>query len=192
MSYLTVQQIRERFERARRQSNTHTFSASTVLNENRQITDSTKLYDIFLSHSSDDNEFVAGIKLILEDCGFSVYVDWNDPSLNSNIVTPKTAAILRERMSHCRSLVYAFSNHAKSSRWMPWELGYFDGLKQSMVAVLPIAEDAGKSIQGSEYIGLYYMIDITSDSRQLWVNDNSKYVSLKHWLTGTKPYSHTS
>ena len=93
MSYITVQQIRERFEQARRQSNVRTFSASTVLNEGRQISDSTKTFDIFLSHSSDDNEFVAGIKLILEDFGFTVYVDWNDPALNSNRVTPTTAAI---------------------------------------------------------------------------------------------------
>ena len=66
MAYITVQQIRERFEQARRLSNVRTFSASTVLNEGRQILDSTRTFDIFLSHSSDDNEFVAGIKLFLK------------------------------------------------------------------------------------------------------------------------------
>ena len=48
MSYITVQQIRERFEQARRQSNVRTFSASTVLNEGRQISDSTKTFDIII------------------------------------------------------------------------------------------------------------------------------------------------
>ena len=195
MSYITVQQIRERFEQARRQSNVRTFSASTVLNEGRQISDSTKTFDIFLSHSSDDNEFVAGIKLILEDFGFTVYVDWNDPALNPNRVTQKTAAILRERMSHCRSLVYAYSGNAQNSRWMPWELGYFDGLKSSMVAVLPISRDASKSIQGSEYVGLYYAIDIDTISntnrKALWVNNGlEEYVNFKDWLKGIKPYRH--
>lgn len=195
MSYITVQQIRERFEQARRQSNVRTFSASTVLNEGRHISDSTKTFDIFLSHSSDDNEFVAGIKLILEDFGFTVYVDWNDPALNPNRVTPMTAAILRERMSHCRSLVYAYSGNAQNSRWMPWELGYFDGLKSSMVAVLPISGDASKSIQGSEYVGLYYAIDIDTISntnrKALWVNNGlDEYVNFKDWLKGIKPYRH--
>ena len=195
MSYITVQQIRERFEQARRQSNVRTFSASTVLNEGRQISDSTKTFDIFLSHSSDDNEFVAGIKLILEDFGFTVYVDWNDLALNPNRVTQKTAAILRERMSHCRSLVYAYSGNAQNSRWMPWELGYFDGLKSSMVAVLPISRDANKSIQGSEYVGLYYAIGIDTISntnrKALWVNNGlEKYVNFNDWLKGIKPYRH--
>lgn len=195
MSYITVQQIRERFEQARRQSNVRTFSASTVLNEGRQISDSTKTFDIFLSHSSDDNEFVAGIKLILEDFGFTVYVDWNDLALNPNRVTQKTAAILRERMSHCRSLVYAYSGNAQNSRWMPWELGYFDGLKSSMVAVLPISRDANKSIQGSEYVGLYYAIDIDTISntnrKALWVNNGlEEYVNFNDWLKGIKPYKH--
>ena len=195
MSYITVQQIRERFEQARRQSNVRTFSASTVLNEGRQISDSTKTFDIFLSHSSDDNEFVAGIKLILEDFGFTVYVDWNDPALNPNRVTPTTAAKLRERMSHCRSLVYAYSGNAQNSRWMPWELGYFDGLKSSMVAVLPISRDASKSIQGSEYVGLYYEIDIETISntnrKALWVNNGlEEYVNFNDWLKGVKPYRH--
>ena len=36
----------------------------------------TKIYDIFLSHSSSDAEIVAGLKLEIEDLGFSVYVDW--------------------------------------------------------------------------------------------------------------------
>ena len=30
-----------------------------------------------------------------------------------------------ERMNQCRSLIYAFSENAAKSKWMPWELGYF-------------------------------------------------------------------
>lgn len=194
MNYITEQQIRDRYEKARRQSNTKYFSASTVLNEGKQISDSFNTFDIFLSHSSDDKVFVAGIKLILEDFGFSVYVDWNDTALDPNHVTSQTAAVLRERMSHCRSLVYAYSANAKNSRWMPWELGYFDGLKKSMVAVLPISRDGEKSFRGSEYVGLYYEIDIAKEKESmkddLWVNDGSNYISLSEWLKGDKPYKH--
>lgn len=194
MNFITEQQIRERFKQARRQSKVRSFSASTVLNEGRQITDSTKSFDIFLSHSSNDKEFVAGIKLFLQDFGFTVYVDWNDPELDPNNVTPETADILRERMSHCKSLIYAYSDNAKNSRWMPWELGYFDGLKNSMVAVLPILSDFRKSIQGSEYVGLYYVIDFAKINgayqKSLLVNDGTKYVKLSDWLKGDKPHYH--
>ena len=194
MAYITVQQIRERFEQARRQSNVRTFSASTVLNEGRQISDSTKTFDIFLSHSSDDNEFVAGIKLILEDFGFTVYVDWNDPALNPNRVTPTTAEVLRKRMAQCRSLIYAFSENASNSKWMPWELGYFDALKNSRVAVLPIQQDAYKAYSGSEFVGLYYVIQKDNikgkNEEALWVYDNEKYVFFDSWLNGSNPIKH--
>ena len=36
MTFITEQQIRERFQQARRQSNVRSFSASTVLNVNHQ------------------------------------------------------------------------------------------------------------------------------------------------------------
>lgn len=139
MALFTEQQIRNRYlkEENSRRVTTRYFSARTVLNEGR-ISDSTKQYDIFLSHSSKDETLIAGLKLMLEDLGYSVYVDWNDSALDPNNVTPETAKILRERMAQCRSLIYAFSENASNSKWMPWELGYFDGLKNSRVAVLPI------------------------------------------------------
>ena len=99
MALFTEQQIRARFESEKRSRNSRGyryFSATEALNEGR-ITDSTQLYDIFLSHSSLDNELIAGLKLILEDMGLKVYVDWNDKQLAPNNVTPETAAVLRER-----------------------------------------------------------------------------------------------
>lgn len=103
MALFTEQQIRTRFENEKRSRNSRGyryFSATEALNEGR-ITDSTQLYDIFLSHSSLDNELIAGLKLILEDMGLKVYVDWNDKQLDPNNVTPETAAVLRERMKQC-------------------------------------------------------------------------------------------
>ena len=110
MALFTEQQIRARFESEKRSRNSRGyryFSATEALNEGR-ITDSTQLYDIFLSHSSLDNELIAGLKLILEDMGLKVYVDWNDKRLDPNHVTPETAVVLRERMKQCKSLLYAF------------------------------------------------------------------------------------
>lgn len=195
MAYITEQLIRKRFayERQIRQSNTRYFSATDIITEGRQIGDSVMTYDIFLSHSSNDNELIAGLKLLLQDMGYSIYVDWNDSVLNPNHVTPKTADVLRKRMAQCRSLIYAFSENASNSKWMPWELGYFDALKNSRVAVLPIRQDAYKVYSGSEYVGLYYHVQV--DKTQggidaIWVHNGEKYVNYKNWINGQEPYTH--
>lgn len=197
MALFTEQQIRARFESEKLSRNSRGyryFSATEALNEGR-ITDSTQLYDIFLSHSSLDNELIAGLKLILEDMGLKVYVDWNDKQLDPNNVTPETAAVLRERMKQCKSLLYAFSENASKSKWMPWELGYFDALKNSRVAVLPISKTDKYSYKGSEFVGIYYFIQIDkmsgTDKDAVWVHNGDDYVIFDKWLKGQEPYNHT-
>lgn len=197
MALFTEQQIRARFEREKRMRNSRGyryFSATEALNEGR-ITDSTNLYDIFLSHSSKDKELIAGLKYMLEDLGYKVYVDWNDDALDPNDVSPETAKVLRERMKQCKSLVYAFSENASNSKWMPWELGYFDALKNSRVAVLPISQTAKKAYKGSEFVGFYYVVQIAqiqnSNDNALWIHNGNDYVNFKFWLNDNKePYRH--
>ena len=165
---------------------------SRSINEQRLFSAQEKIYDIFLSHSSNDAEIVAGLKLELEDLGLSVYIDWiEDPLLSRANVTKETALVLQERMKKCKSLVYAFSENASNSKWMPWELGYFDALKGT-VAVLPISRTSKTSFQGSEYLGIYYYVQIDTisgtDKTALWVYETAtKYVIFNSWLTGTKP-----
>lgn len=170
--------------------------AKTILNEsiNKQRTFSatTKTYDIFLSHSSSDAGLVAGLKLELEDLGYSVYVDWiEDPKLSRANVTKETALFLQARMKQCKALLYAFSENATNSKWMPWELGYFDGIKGT-VAVLPISRTSKTSFQGSEYLGVYFYIQIDTisgtNNLALWVHETStKYILFNNWITGTQP-----
>jgi len=198
MALFTEQQIRARFESEKRSRNSRGyryFTATEALNEGR-ITDSTQFYDIFLSHTSLDNELIAGLKLILEDMGLKVYVDWNDKQLDPNNVTPETAAVLRERMKQCKSLLYAFSENASKSKWMPWELGYFDALKNSRVAVLPISKTDKYSYKGSEFVGLYYFIQFDkisgTNKDAIWVYDGvDKYVIFDSWLKGYNPFMHS-
>ena len=195
MSLFTEEKIRARFEQEKKAQyrSTQYFSAKQVLNEGR-VTDSSKQYDIFLSHSSKDMELIAGLKLILTDLGFSVYVDWNDNELDPNNVTPHTAEVLRERMKCCKSLIYAFSEGAANSKWMPWELGYFDALKNSRVAVLPISKLPKFSYKGSEFVGVYYFIQVDkisgSDKTAIWVHNGDEYIIFGSWLEGKEPYKH--
>lgn len=190
MAYFTEVEIKDRLQK---EIDTRNFSAAQILNESRRVQDSQDSFDIFLSHSSKDNELIIGLKLILQDIGYSVYVDWNDPTLDPDHVTPKTAEVLRKRMSQCKSLIYAFSVNASISKWMPWELGYFDALRNSRVAVLPIRNDAYKAFIGSEFIGLYFQVkvaDTRGGQKAIWVHNGDDYVNYMYWLSGKQPYKH--
>src|SRR3954462_7155871 len=84
-------------------------------------------YDIFLSQAHEDAEVVAGVKVLLEREGVTVYVDWiEDPQADRSKVNRGTADLLRERMRRCRFLLFVSTKASPSSKWMPWELGYFD------------------------------------------------------------------
>ena len=170
--------------------------AKTILtesiNQQRKFSATTTTSDIFLSHSSSDAGLVAGLKLELEDLGYSVYVDWiEDPKLSRENVTKDTALVLQARMKQCKALLYAFSENATNSKWMPWELGYFDG-KKGIVAVLPISRTSKSSFQGSEYLGIYFYIQINTisgtNNLALWVHETSTiYTLFNNWIEGSQP-----
>jgi hypothetical protein len=118
-------------------------------------------FDIFLSHSFRDARVILGIRDWLKSQNLRVYVDWiDDPEMDRSAVSRATAARLREQMLHSRSLLYATSRAAKTSRWMPWELGYFDGIKGSeRVSIMPLESSSGNEFIGEEYLGLYKQIE---------------------------------
>lgn len=203
MGLITEQQLINRFESSLQKGWTNeTYSslitkASAFLKESereqKMFSAIPKTYDIFLSHSSSDARLVAGLKLELEDRGYSVYIDWiNDHQLDRTNVTKDNANTLRMRMTQCKSLLYAFSPNASTSTWMPWELGYFDGMK-GLVAVAPIARSSSNSFTGNEYLGLYPYLDSASQDqgseKKMWINEDSNtYVLFSEWLQGKKPF----
>ena len=102
-------------------------------------------FDVFLSHSTHDAELVLGVVAILKKHGLSVYVDWIvDRQLYRSKVSTETAEVLRTRMRQSKSMVYIHSQNSGGSKWMPWELGYFDGFR-SAVAILPIVKSSADS-----------------------------------------------
>ena len=145
-----------------------TKSASSILVEETQRFRLNHRFNIFLSHSYNDAQLhrdrLLGTKALLEQFGYSVYVDWIiDQQLNREKVNPNTARILRMRMSHSRCLLFATSKNSHNSRWMPWELGFKDGNtgssgKLGAVAILPLVQDAGTySFRGQEYLSLIHI-----------------------------------
>lgn len=145
MALLTESRVRTA---ARQATATVQKSARQVLAEAAKTAD--EKFDIFLSHSVKDAEIVLGTGLILEDLGFSVYVDWIvDPELKRDQVTPANAALLRRRMRQCDSLLYLKTDNSADSKWMPWELGFFDALK-GRVGILPVAQTPQDEFEGNE------------------------------------------
>ncbi len=118
-------------------------------------------FDVFLSHSVRDARVVLGLRSLLQARGLTVYVDWiDDPELDRTHVSAATAARLRQRMDQCRTLVYAVSRAAQTSRWMPWELGYFDGGRgQDRISLFPIEDHSGRQFEGQEYLELYKVVE---------------------------------
>lgn len=158
--------------------------------------DSNKKYDIFLSHSYKDKKAVAGLlDLLSKKYNYTIYVDWiEDKALNRECVNRKTAQRLRERMRNCRCLLYATSDNATYSKWMPWEVGLMDGIN-GKVAICPFVSASDPSFNGQEYLNIYPTLDekyIQNTMKKcLWINDkNGEYVKFDSWLNDATPYNH--
>lgn len=161
MRYFTIQEAR----RAASSSLSNFQTADRLLKEGAREYWSGKNYDIFLSHSFSDSELVLGVKKSLEQEGYTVYVDWiDDAQLDRSNVTKETAQHIKNRMHSCKSLVYATSKNSAQSKWMPWELGYFDGHKPRRVSILPLLERETDEFKGQEYLSLYPVLGKSGSS----------------------------
>jgi len=187
MTIFSEQSVRDRAKKEMRRPTYLYKSESQVLNESVSSFNKYKSYDIFLSHSSRDAEVILGMKGILEDLGYSVYVDWvDDPQLDRSKVDKNTASKLRERMNSSKSLFYVTTENATGSKWMPWECGYFDGFREK-VAIVPIQKyPYSNEYNGQEYLGLYpYCIkqNNKSGNPRLWIhNDKNEYLVYDTWV----------
>jgi len=153
----------------------------------------TKKFDIFLSHSFRDKAIIWSLKREFERIGYSTYVDWiEDYGLDRSNVNKATAEHIRNRMKNCELLFFATSSNSSSSKWMPWECGFFDGFK-GKVAICPITKMSGDSFQGTEYLSLYNNVQYAktekTQSDEIWIHETpTKYVTARGWIKGTNPY----
>lgn len=169
-----------------------TIQKSATLEGRAMTHDSAPAFDIFLSHSFNDKELVDGIRMSLEDMGFSVYVDWvHDKELSRDKVTPETAQVLRSRMEMSKCLFFATTASSGGSKWMPWELGYMDGMN-GRAAILPVAQKVTHAYAGQEYLGVYPYVQRDpakgAPRQRLWIHRSpSNYILFEDWLKGQGP-----
>jgi len=186
MALFTESAVRERARTEVRKSGMVKKAAQLIVEASASYAPS-KTYDIFLSHSIRDADLILGMKGIFEDLGYAVYVDWiEDLQLDRTKVTTTTAEKLRQRMNSSKSLFFVTTSNADSSRWMPWECGFFDGKKEK-VAIVPIKEtSANNSYFGQEYLGLYpYVVQQQNNLNKeiLWVRkSNTTYLDYDTWV----------
>jgi hypothetical protein len=186
MPYLNENDVRRRAAAAERSLQK---SAGDILLE--ETTQFEATFDVFLSHSSAEPEWILlGVKKTLELYELSVYVDqFNDSQLSPENVTRDTAETLRHRMRNSKSLLYVHSQYSKRSRWMPWELGFFDGLK-GKVGILPVAGDHYGGFENEEYLNLYPYITLSpargSTEVLLWIKDSADTYARFDWWVENK------
>lgn len=117
-------------------------------------------YDIFLSHSSLDRTRVEEASDELKGIGYRVFLDFDAlPAVKPDEVTAATANALRDAMRRCTSLLYLISAHATHSRWMPWELGFFDGVC-GRVFIYPLDGRAAAHARGQEFLRIYPIVPL--------------------------------
>ena len=123
-----------------------------------------KVFDIFLSYNIANQEAIVAIYHVLCSKGLSVYLDCIvDPELKRSDTSKSTAQLLRTRLEHSRSLLYAQSPDAAHSNWMPWELGVVDG-RTGKCFVMPVTKDAKPVTPKREYLSIYPYVKPGTDN----------------------------
>lgn len=156
-------------------------SPRSILLDSGNESPESRNYDIFLSHSIRDCELMLGMREILQDLGYSVYVDWfDDPAIDKTKFNVATANQLRTRMSRSKSLLYVTTENMDDSKWMSWECGFFDGLKEK-VAIVPIKTADLASFTGKELLSLYPWCMKAGGALNIY-KDARTFISFDNWL----------
>ena len=150
-------------------------SETRILNENYMVFSKKESYDLFISHSFLDKKLILTLIDLFNNAGYSVYVDWiDDKNLDRNNVSPKTANVIKNRISNCKGLSYIATRNIVNSKWCPWELGLADGMLNGKSCILPVMEESS-TFKGLEYLGLYPYIEYEKISGkstyEFWVID---------------------
>lgn len=145
-------------------------------------------YQVFISHSSRDVEFIKKLKFFLRHSkgGIGAYVDWQDPDMQHE-TNARTAADLKDRIRKARKVIYVVTNDSLKSVWCGWEIGFADcdkGVKD--VAILAIKPNNGRW-KKHEYLQQYPWIYYDTEEHLFMVaKPSGDRVRLYEWLNDIK------
>lgn len=141
-------------------------------------------YDVFISHSSHDVEFIRKVLLFLKNSKNveKPYVDWQDPEL-SHETNAQTAIVLKSRIENAKKVIYVVTSESLKSSWCSWEIGFADCSKGvEDIAILAIKPNNGRW-KNYEYL-LQYPWILYDQSEHLFMvtMPNGKRLSMYEWL----------
>ena len=141
-------------------------------------------YDVFLSHSNEDNDFIKKLLVFLKYAkgGIDGYVDWNDSQLPSR-TNRQTAERLADRIRNARKFIFIATSKSLKSVWCSWELGYAERDKGiDNIAVLAAKPNNGHW-KNNEYLQQYPWIEYNEQKKLFLVYmPNGSTVLLSDWL----------
>ena len=149
----------------------------TVRNEKRG-------FDVFVSHSSHDREFIRKVLLFLKYCkgGINGYVDWQDPDMEHE-TDARTALDIKSRILHSRKVIYVVTSESLKSVWCSWEIGFADSCKGvNDVAILAVKPNNGYW-KNHEFLQQYPWITYDQERHFFMVTmTNGDRITLFEWL----------
>lgn len=150
--------------------------------ENKQT--GNKKYKVFVSHSSQDVEFIKKVLFFLKKDKEvdSVYVDWLDPDMKHE-TNAQTAVDLKKRIENATKVIYVVTSESLKSAWCSWEIGYADcSIDAKNIAILAIKPNNGRW-KNHEYLQQYPWISYDLKKELFMVTKiNGKKESLYDWL----------
>lgn len=128
--------------------------------------------DVFVSHKKENTTEAKRLKSRIQKLGYTCYIDADDPSLKETKSAEQMAELIRSHLRQCRCLIFVYSQQAIESKWMPWELGFFDGRWGNRSIGLyildkgphrkagdPPRDESRASFSVQEYLEMYEQVD---------------------------------
>ncbi len=138
-----------------------------------------KTYDLFLSHSSLDQDLILKLKTALNASNLNIYVDWiNDQEgLKRELTNVDTAEVIIQRLKSCKALLFIYTEDSLKSFWTPWEIGYFHSLKGKICIYFSENIDKAKV---PAFINIYPIVII--ENGNFVITENELKQNLSKWI----------
>lgn len=139
MSCYSIPEIHQAARRALEQSRGDNFEA--LLQGACEETSDKERFDVMLVSNAQDVSLLVGVKQLLEECSLRVYTDrFSAQVLPGQFVTLDRLGQQKRRMGQSRTLLLITVEEQVLTESIAWMLGYFDGLRDGGVAILPLVD----------------------------------------------------